>query len=127
MADLLKSFLTIWRKSSVLNKYRVIIEKPAQQDLRDIYEYINKALMEPVIAKRLVGRIRKAIEGLDHMPERFSLYDSEPWRSKGIRRMNIDNFAAFYTVVKDDLTVSVLAVIFGRRDISSVLDEKLRA
>ena len=111
--------------SSVLDKYKVLIEEPAQQDLRDIYKYIADTLMEPQIAARLVGSIRKAIEGLDRMPERFPLYDSEPWRSQGIRRLNIENFAAFYLVVKDNFTVSVLTVMYSGRDIDSILTEKL--
>jgi len=108
-----------------LEKYKVIIEEPAGQDLRDIYKYIAETLMEPQTAERLVKRIRKAIEGLDQMPERFPLYDSEPWRSEGIRRLNIENFAAFYIVVKDNLTVSVLAVMYSGRDIDKILIEKL--
>lgn len=108
-----------------LDEYRVTIEEPAQQDLREIYKYIAEMLQEPVIAERLVGRIRKAIEGLDRMPERFPFYDSEPWRSQGIRRMNVGNFAAFYIVIKDDFTVSVLTVMYSGRDIDSVLEEKL--
>ena len=108
-----------------MDKYKVIVEEPAQQDLRDIFTYISETLTEPQIAMRLVGRIRKAIEGLGRMPERFPLYDSEPWREQGVRRLNIENFAAFYIVVKEDFIVSVLAVIYSRRDINNVLTEKL--
>ena len=111
--------------SSALDEYKVLIEEPAQQDLRDIYKYIAETLMEPQIAARLVGTIREAIESLDRMPERFPLYDSEPWRSQGIRRLNIDNFAAFYIVVKDNYTVSVLTVMYSGRDIDKILIEKL--
>ena len=115
----------IWKEITVLNNYRVIIEEPAQQDIRDIYEYIANTMMEPQIANRLVARIRKSIAELKNMPERFPFYDKEPWRSNGIRRMNIGNFAAFYIVVKEGLVVSVLTVIYGKRDIESVLTEKL--
>ena len=40
--------------------------------------------------------------------------------------MNIENFAAFYIVVKEDHTVSVLAVMYSGRDIDSALREKLK-
>ena len=108
-----------------MEEFNVIIEEPAQKDLRRILEYISDTLMEPEIALGFVKRIRKAIEGLDKMPERYPLYDSEPWRSQGIRRINIDNFAAFYIVQRNPNTVSVLAIIYGGRDIDKVLDEKL--
>ena len=77
--------------------------------------------MEPQIAERLVRLIRKAVKGLDCMPERFPLYASEPWCSRGIRRLNIEKFAAFYIVVKRTRTVSVLAVMYSGRDIDNVL------
>ena len=64
-----------------MDKYKVIIEESAQQDIRGIYEYIANTMMEPQIAIRLIVRIRKAIAGLNNMPERFSFYDKEPWRS----------------------------------------------
>ena len=108
-----------------MEEYNVIIEESAQSDLREILAYISKTLMEPRIAAGLIGRIRKAIESLDQMPERFPLYDREPWRSQGIRRLNVDNFASFYVVMKDSHTVSVFAVIYRGRDIDRVLEEKL--
>ena len=119
------NFSMNWKGSSGLEEYNVIIEESAQSDLREILNYISETLMEPRIAAGLIGRIRKAIESLDQMPERFPLYDREPWRSQGIRRMNADNFASFYVVMKDSHTVSVLAVIYGGRDIDKVLTEKL--
>ena len=111
--------------SSALDEYKVLIEEPAQQDLRDIYKYIAETLTEPQIAARLVGSIREEIESLDRMPERFPLYDSQPWRSRDIRRLNVGNFAAFYVVVKDNRTVSVLAVMYSGRNIDEILIKKL--
>ena len=108
-----------------MEKYKVIIEEPAMQDFRDILKYITEVLIEPQIAKRLIKRIRKEVAELNRMPERHPLYDSEPWRSLGVRRLNIGNFAAFYIVVKDNLTVSVLSIIYGGRDIDNVLEKKL--
>ena len=108
-----------------MERYRVTIETPARQDLRDIFKYIAETLREPQTAYRLLGRIRKAIEDLDHMPERFPLYELEPWCSRGIRRLNIENFSAFYLVTKDSLTVSVLTVIYSGRNIDKILDKAI--
>ena len=119
------NFSMSWKESSGLEEYNVIIEESAQDDLREILTYISETLLEPRIAIGVIARIRKAIESLDKMPERFPLYDREPWRSQGIRRLNVDNFASFYVVMKDSRTVSVLAVIYGGRDIDRVLEEKL--
>ena len=108
-----------------MKEFSVVIEEPAQKGLREIFEYISNTLIEPQIAKGVMLRIRKAIENLNQMPERHPYYDSEPWRSQGVRRMNIGNFSAFYTVEMESYTVHVLAVIYGRRDISRVLEENL--
>jgi toxin ParE1/3/4 len=107
------------------NKYDIIIEEQAQEDLRGIFKYVSDVLMAPETAANLVQRIREAVSGLEKFPERYPLYDREPWRSRGVRRMNIENFAAFYVVVKAPNIVSVLAVIYGGRDIDNVLVEKL--
>ena len=75
-----------------MKQYKVFIEEPAEDDLRGILYYIAEILKEPQIAINQVHHIRKAVEGLEMMPERFPLYKNEPWHSLGIRRnFNISN------------------------------------
>ena len=53
--------------------------------------------------------------------ERNRLYDNEPWRSRGLRIMPIDNYVILYLPDDSKNTVKVVRVIYGRRDIDSQL------
>jgi len=63
-------------------KYKVALTNQAETDLRDIYEYIAFVLLEPEIAINQLERIEKFILSLDEMPERFSVFQKEPWKQK---------------------------------------------
>jgi len=76
-------------------KYKIEITKQADADLRGIYEYIAFTLYEPEVAAGQLDRIESAIMSLDEIPERFRLYEKEPWYSRGLRQFPIDNYIFF--------------------------------
>jgi toxin ParE1/3/4 len=98
-------------------KYKIVLTEQADTDLRCIYEYIAFTLLEPVIAAGQLDRIEKGILSLDEMPERFRMFEKEPWRSRGLRQMPIDNFIVFYIPRIEDKTVNVIRVMYGGKDI----------
>jgi toxin ParE1/3/4 len=69
-------------------------------NLRGIYEYIAFSLLEPATAKKQTRRIMDAAAKLKQMPLRHQLYQKEPWRSKGLRVLHIDNYLAFYLPIE---------------------------
>ena len=101
--------------------WRVDVSDPAKGDLRGIYQYIAHVLIEPVTARKQTGRIRTAIRKLDQMPERFPLYDREPWASRGMRRMDVDNYSVFYIPDGKTNIVTVIRIMYARRDIPNLL------
>ena len=98
-------------------KCKVVLTEQAESDLRSIYEYIAFTLLEPEIAEGQLDRIEKGILSLDEMPERFRLFDKEPWLSRGLRQMPVDQFIVFYIPKTEDKIVHVIRVIYGGRDI----------
>lgn len=102
-------------------KYKIVLTKQADTDLRGIYEYIAFNLLEPETAVRQLGRIEKAILNLDEMPERFRVFEKEPWYSRGLRQMPVDNFIIFYILNAEDQIVNVIRVMYGGRDIDKQL------
>ena len=78
-------------------------------------------LLEPVIAANQVTRIMDAADSLDNMPLRYRLYDYEPWRSKGLRVMTVDNYVVLYLPDESSGIVSIIRIIYGRRDIENQL------
>lgn len=89
-----------------MKDYRVRITKEALRDMEDIYNYIASALQAPENAMRQYNRLADAVESLKEMPDRFRLFDVEPWRSRGMHRMNVDNYSVFYFIRAEDVTVT---------------------
>lgn len=98
-------------------KYEIILTKQADADLRNIYEYIAFTLFEPGIAAGQLERIEKGILSLDEMPGRFRLFEKEPWHSRGLCQMSVDNFIVFYIPKIEDKTVTVIRVLYSGMDI----------
>ena len=103
--------------------YNVYLTEQARVDMRMLYEYIADTLMEPLIAEKQYTRIEKAVYSLDKMPERFRRYEKEPWKSRNLRVMPIDNFIAYYTVDNESRIVTVIRVMYGRRNTEKELDD----
>ncbi|MCL1983242.1 MAG: type II toxin-antitoxin system RelE/ParE family toxin [Clostridiales bacterium] len=90
--------------------------------MKMIYDYIANTLMMPTIAKKQYLRIETAIFSLDQMPERFRQYEKDPWRSRNLRAMPVDKYLVFYTVDKNNHTVTAIRIMYGARNIEKELD-----
>ena len=104
-------------------KYQILYTESAKQDLKDIFRYISCDLVEPEIAAKLTQRIMKEIRSLDEMPMRYSLYDEEPWRSRGLRSFQVGNYLVFYIADEKAGNVKVVRIMYGGRDIRRQLSE----
>ena len=105
-----------------MNKYKVIVSDQADQDLRGIFEYIALELLSPDNAAGQLDRIEAAINKLDMFPEAHRLYEDEHWNSRNLRVLPVDNYVVFYIPDNDDLTVTVIRVIYGGRNIEEQLN-----
>lgn len=96
--------------------YQVMLTPQAIEQLQQTVLYIAQTLQQPQTAKRWADLIYKEIAGLNFMPSRYPLTDEEPWRTKGIHKLTVKNFLVYYLVEEETKTVSVTAVVYGRRD-----------
>ena len=103
--------------------YDVEITDRAIFDLKTLYEYIANALMVPIAAKKQYIRIEDAIYSLRDMPERFKRYEKGPWRNRNLRIMRVDNYLVFYVVNNENFKVTVIRIVYGRRDVDKELSE----
>ena len=92
----------------------------AEQELDCIFAYIRDVLVEPEIAKKQVARIASAADDLDHFPLRHRLCDFEPWRSRGVRTLPVDNFLIFYHPDETTHIVTIFRIIYGARDLADL-------
>lgn len=49
--------------------------------------------------------------------------DREPWKSRGLHIVPVDNYCVLYLVDNGDMTVSIMRVMYGGRDIDVQLDK----
>ncbi len=61
------------------------------------------------------------------MPERYRLFEKEPWHSRGLRQMPVDNFIVFYIPKTEDKIVNVIRVIYGGRNIDEQINDGIMA
>ena len=101
--------------------YEVTLTPEAKRDLREIYRYIAVDLQSEQNANGQLDRLEENILKLDAMPERFRVYDQEPWRSRNLRVMPVDNYLVFYNPNPQSKTVTVLRVMYGGRDVDAQL------
>ncbi len=102
--------------------YAVNITKQAEADLAGIYNYIAFELNAPQSAEGQLNRLEKCILSLDNMPERFRLYAGEPWKSRGLRIVAVDNYCILYIPDNNSSTVTIIRVLYGGCDIDKHLD-----
>ncbi|MCL1829289.1 MAG: type II toxin-antitoxin system RelE/ParE family toxin [Oscillospiraceae bacterium] len=96
--------------------YKVRITRPAQTEMRGIYRHIAEELSNPIAAERRIALIDEAIQSLKKNPARFALVRDDYLASKGFRLITVKNHLVLYIIRENVHTVSVMRVLYGRRD-----------
>ena len=123
----------LWMNSEWISKmtaYNVIVTKPAERDIRGIYRYIKNKLQNREAAERRIDLIHEKLKSLEDKPYRYPLVLDEFLASLGLRSVMAENHVLFYVIreksetVKKS-TVSVIRVMYGRRDWASILKDDI--
>ena len=101
--------------------YEVEVSEQADRDLRGIFEYIAFELQSPKNAGGQLDRLEKQILSLDTMPERYRKYEKEPWKTRGLRILPVDNYVILYIPDSNKKVVTILRVMYAGRDIDNQL------
>ena len=102
--------------------YTIVLTETAQADLSAIFRYIAVDLQSVQNANAQLFRIEKAIASLGQMPERYRVYNRKNWRECNMCILPVDNYLVFYVPAHDDLTVTVMRILYGGRDIDRQLE-----
>ena len=103
--------------------WKINYTRYAREDLKAIYEYLAFELLVPDTASRQSDRIMKAVRTLDNMPERYKVYEEEPWKSQNLRYFPVDNYLVFYLLKKETGVINIVRIIYGGRDIRRQLEQ----
>lgn len=104
-------------------KYQITLTKQTDSDLREIVAYILQKFQSEQIAAGQLERLQTGIRSLDSMPNRFRRYPKEPWHSRGLRMMPVDNYIIFYIPDTEHRRITVIRVMYCGRDIETQLNE----
>ena len=102
--------------------YEVEVSEQADSDLREIFEYIAYELQSPQNASGQLDRLEEQILSLDTMPGRYRKYEKEPWKSRGLRVLPVDNYVVLFIPDSDKKVVTILRVMYAGRDIDNQLN-----
>ena len=102
--------------------YEVELSEQADRDLRGIFEYIAFELQSPENAIGQLDRLEEQILSLDTMSERYRKYEKEPWKSRGLRVLPVDNYVVLYIPDSDKKVVTILRVMYAGRGIDNQLN-----
>lgn len=101
-----------------VEKYKLLIFPSAQQDLKDIVDYVND--LSPDAALKLYDEIVAGVGSLEHTPLRCPLLKSPVLRAKGYRLLVVQNYLVFYVV--NGTTVEIRCIMYGRRRYEFLLE-----
>ena len=104
-----------------MKKYNVLMTHTATEDLKSIASYIANELREPSIAKKLVRHLKETVMSLEQMPTRYSLLRDTNLAVQGIRKIMADNYIVFYIVSEKDNVVTIVRILYSRRDWANLL------
>ena len=100
-----------------MERYKVKIYPTAQQDLREIADYLNT--LSPSAALRYYDKLTQEIASLSTMPERCPKPRNLALAAKGYRYLIVENYLIFYVVSGG--TVQIRRILYGRRDYRALL------
>jgi len=104
--------------------YKVDFSEQAADDLSGIIIYITEELCNPQAAVQFYTAVDEKRGLLREYPYIFPLYHDEKLGAEGIRSVVVGNFLMFYVVDDEKSVVSIVRILYGRRDIPSVFEEK---
>lgn len=99
-----------------MSRYNIDITEPAEYDLSQIGKYISEELLEPQLASKVIDKIASTIFSLEEMPSRHALVRDERLAQQGIRKIMMDNYIVFYIISEEIKTVTIIRILYSRRD-----------
>lgn len=103
------------------NRFEIILTPSALNDMRGIYEYITETLLSGTAAENLIDKIEDRILQLEMFPYSCELVQDEALRTKGYRKLIIDNYIVFYKVEDIEGQVVIMRILYGAQNYLGIL------
>ena len=89
--------------------YKVVITEEAENDLEEIYEYIEKELFADKVARNLIKEIKQRILSLEDNPYSCPEICTKPKR-EFYRKLTVNNYVTLYQVDEQNKNIVIYRV-----------------
>lgn len=103
------------------NSYSLKFTPRAGEDLEQIYSYITGKLFDLTAANNLLEKIENSIMRLKDFPCSCSLVSDELLKSKGYRKLIVENYIVFHLVNESEKQVVIMRILYGAQNYQDFL------
>lgn len=101
--------------------YKIEYLPAAQNDLLEILKYIAVNLANKKAATEITKEIVAKIDGLAEFPYKNAVYNPIRPLNYEYRKLPVKNYLVFYRVDEDLKLITVVRLIYGRRNVNRIL------
>ena len=105
--------------------FNLTFSEKINSDIVSTLKYISEVLEAPRAAENHYEELIKTYDKLQENPFRRPLVQNKYLAAKGIRSINIKNYALFYKINEDDNIVFLYRFLYCRRDWINILSNDL--
>ena len=99
--------------------YKLKISPLAQQDLKQIFDYIAVDLYNPAAAIEQINDFEKAFENICLFPESCPYITNQYVKDKSLRKLIVNNYLVFYRIINNE--IQVIRVLYRIRNYENLL------
>ena len=105
------------------SNYRYHFTKKAEADLGEILSYISVELSNPEAAARFLKDLLAVIASICSVPKIGSIVENEFLPDKEIRKSLVGNYVLYYLPDAVEMTIYILRILYGRRNLDELVRE----
>ena len=106
-------------------EYSYRFTEKAVQDLDEILRYISVELANHIAAQKFGRKIFEKIDIIRTFPKLGAPVDNDFLSDKTLRKLPVDNYFIFYKLHYDERIVSIVRIIYGKRNIDEILKNNM--
>ena len=105
------------------SKYQYHFTKKAETDLGEILSYISIDLSNPDAAASFLKDVQTVIASICSVPKIGRMVENEFLPDKEIRKSLVGNYVLYYLPDAAEMTISILRILYGRRNLDELVRE----
>lgn len=105
------------------SNYQYHFTKKAKSDLDEILSYISVKLSNPDAASSFLKDVQTVIASICSVPKIGRMVENEFLPDKEIRKSLVGNYVLYYLPDAAEMTISILRILYGRRNLDELVRE----